>query len=175
MNQRWITVSILIVVFLITAFLLPPLQSPLLGLNGLTIALILVLLFGDTKLALIAGIAGGCCMDLISPFPFGTFIAAYTLTLIITRQINHIWVTNRSLSAYASLTIIGMALFHLCVYGYGYFGSLFDSSAISPPMGRAVLMSGATDVLRGFIIAMCIYVIVRLTGHSYATLTRHEF
>ncbi len=175
MSKRWITIPTLVAALLATAFLLPLLRSALLGLNILTIALILVLLFGDTRLAIVASIIGGALIDLISAFPFGTFIVSYVLTVVITHQINRTWVTNRSLVAYASLTVIGMVLFHLCFFGYSVLGSLFDPSALSSPIGRAVLVNGATDVLRGFVIAMCAYAIIRMTGHSYATLTRHDF
>ncbi len=175
MNQRFFTIPILVIVLFATLFVLPLLQSPLLGLNGLTITLILILLFGDTKLALITGVVAGVLMDLVSPFPFGTCVLSFTVALIVTRQINQIWVTNRSLIAYASLSIIGMALFHVVVVGYSFFGTLFDSSAITQPMNIATLVSGLTDVLRGFVIAMLVYIIVRITGHGYATLARHEF
>jgi hypothetical protein len=175
MSQRWLTIAILLLVLLATAFLLPLLQSPLLGLNGLTVALVLVLLFGDTKLALVAGIAGGFFLDLISAFPFGMYMVSFVSMLMVSRQVNHTWVTNRSLVAYVSLTIIGMALFHLCTLAYVFFGSLLDPTALSMPIGRTLLVTGGADVLRGLVIAMCVYVVVRLTGHSYATLTRHGF
>jgi len=175
MSQRLITIPILVIALLLSLFLLPLLQSPILGFNILTITLMLVMLFGDTKLALIGGVVGGFLMDLVSALPFGTFMISFTISLAITRQINQSWVTNRSLTAYTSLTVIGIVLFHVCLYGYGFAGALFDVTAISPQLGRTAIVSGLADVARGCIIALMVYAMVRITGYSYATLTRHEF
>jgi rod shape-determining protein MreD len=175
MSQRLITIPIVIIALFLSLFLLPLLQSPILGFNILTITLILVMLFGDTKLALFCGVLGGFLMDLVSALPFGTFMVSLTVSLIIIRQINQSWVTNRSLTAYTSLTVIGIVLFYVCLYGYGFVGTLFDTTAISPQLGRTAIISSLADVVRGCVIALMVYAMVRITGYSYATLARHEF
>lgn len=175
MSQRYLTIPLATVALVLTVFLLPLLQSPVLGLNIFSVTIILILLFGDTAVAFIAGCAGGFILDLTSAHLFGTMMIAHVVALMLTRLLFTRRITNRSLIAYVSLTAFGLTIIQLAAWCCAALGSLMSTTALGVPLSSAWILSVLYDVTRGLALALIVYVIVRITGHSYATLRSNEF
>jgi len=175
MTQRYLTIPFIALALYVSLFILPALGSPLFGFNVLPITILLILLFGDTAVATIGALVGGMIMDIASPFPFGMYTVSLCGTVMVTHWIFRIRFTNRSLIAYLSLVVFGCITTSLFSTLYSMILPLIGVQAIANPMSLPLFIGIGIDVLRGTLIALIVYLIVRATGHSYATLVSQEF
>ncbi|MBI4426422.1 MAG: hypothetical protein HY567_02500 [Candidatus Kerfeldbacteria bacterium] len=173
--RRLLPTTILGAVLLVSIFVTPNVSSPLLSPGLLTPSLLLILLLGDTRLALLGALIGGFTVDLFSALPFGSHLIAYVATITATRWIFRTRITNRSFLAFLSLVSLGTILTHVLILVASHLGRLLD------PQAASILANGwwfgfvLTDVMRTIVIAIIVYVTVRLSGRTYATLVSHEF
>lgn len=175
MTSRLLTVPLLVVSFLLSLFVLPALDSPLVGTNLFTVLTILILLYGDTRLSVIAGSIGGLCFDLYSPYPYGSLVFGYLVTFLVIRRLFATRITNRSLIAYTTLAMTGTLCFHLATQAYRYGISFIDAGALGIHPDTTLLTLVISDTIRTVLIALLVYALVRLSGRSYATLISHDF
>lgn len=173
--SRGITIPLATLVLLACLFIFPVLRSPLFGSNLFTLLIMLVLLFGDAQLSLISAVAGGFITDLVSPYPFGTYTVSMAAAVMVVHWIFRVRFTNRSLLAYLLLTALGLALQSGIAHLYSFGVSLADASSIPMHADLPAITSSVVDLLRGLVLALVVYIAVRFTGHSYATLTSREF
>lgn len=170
-----LSVPIITVALLLSLFVLPELQSPLIGSNLFIVAILLLLLFGDTNVSLLSAAVGGFIFDLVSPYPFGAFAVSFVSSVIIVRWVFRTRLTNRSLIAYLILIMFGLILQPMIAVGYSNILATVDSRSIPMAVDMSTLANRWFDVLRGLSIALIVYFAVRLTGRSYATLSSQEF
>lgn len=175
MTSRILTIPLIAIAFVLSLFVLPVVDSPFLGSNLFTVLVILVLLYGDTRLSVVAGFIGGICLDLYSPYPYGASILAYLITFVIIRRLYVTRLTNRSLLSYLTLASAGTVIVHLASFAYRYGMSFIDAQALRVQLTSATSVLIAGDMIRTVLLALVIYALVRASGRSYATLTSHDF
>lgn len=174
MTKRIVIGSGLAAALLATLFVLPNLPE-VLHVNVFLVAIILTLLFGETRLALGAAIAGGLIFDLVSSWAFGSWMLTLVGAMSMTRWVSRRRITNRSFIAYVTLTILAVAGAWIALYGFAHGLAFVDRNALAPIFGLPWINGALTEILKAAILATGVYLIVRLSGRNYATLADHEF
>ncbi len=168
-------ITIVTATLLLSLFVLPSLQSPIIGTNMFTVTVVLLLLFGDTNVSLISAAAGGFMFDLVSPYPFGTHAVSLVASIVVVRWFFRTRFTNRSLLAYLFLSTLGLILQPAIALGYSVILSIIDSQSIGMAFDMPAIVGYLFTVLHGVSVSLIIYVAVRLSGRSYVTLSSQEF
>lgn len=175
MMRRLLLTVLLLTTLIASLFILPVIQTPLLGTNLFVIALILCMLFGQSTIATVGAVVGGAVSDLLSALPFGSITFSYVATIVIVHWAFRARITNRSFPAYLSLVAMGTILFSISVLLAASLGKFLDSSMVAPELTSAFFVSIVSLLIRSTVIATIVYFLVRAFGRSYATLSEHEF
>lgn len=174
MTKRIVIGSGLTAALLLTLFILPNLPD-VLHVNIFLVAIILTLLFGETRLALGAAIAGGVIFDLVSSWAFGSWLLTLVFAMSMTRWVSRSRITNRSFIAYMALTVLAVAGAWIALYGFAHGLSLVDRNALAPIFGLPWVNGAGSEIIKAAVLASGVYLVVRLSGRNYATLADHEF
>lgn len=104
-------ISILLVVFQIS--FLPSLPQPLASINGVLIALVLILMLSNIEKALAWSIVCGLLIDIHSVYIFGLYTFIYTSMTFLTYILLNNFFTNKSIYSFFSLVALGTLAFVL--------------------------------------------------------------
>src|SRR5688572_18992080 len=107
MSHPWL-VTLIVLTLWLTIIVMPNVSTVYSGNDLFETALLLILLLGRTKVAYVTGLVGGFIFDLLSIYPFGVYIFAYTVPLFITYRLFKSRITIRSLLAFISLVVTGL-------------------------------------------------------------------
>lgn len=169
------TVAIFAVIFFASLSVLPALGVSKLFANMFQPAIIFILLLGEIRIAYAGGCIAGFLLDTVSPLPFGTHIVSYSLPLLATRWAFTTWITNRSAVALCTLTILATITIDSSLLVSSTLGQLLDPNSLALSLSREWLNATAFDAIRNVALALLTFLVIRLSGRSYAILASREF
>lgn len=175
MIRSLLLVPIMIGVLIFHVFVSPNGAWRMIVVDTYLLLLIVLLLFGERRLAVIGAIVGGCIVDTISVGPYGVTLMSYAASLGVTQWLFQSRITNRSFFAFTALIFLGISFGAITAVIASWLLNFLMIQNLDQRLSLDWVQFVSLGLLESIILSSLMYLGVRLSGRNYATLAKHNF